>query len=104
MLAGVRPGMPQAWHENTVKRWPHPCPRRLDLRHSDACGLPGLRWTFPPQPECGDADEVGPHLTPRLHRGMVIPPLSPGWAQPMGDPRHGCLLSQVSAWWGGRRR
>lgn len=32
---------------------------RLDICHTHPCGLPGLRWTFPPQPQCGDADEVG---------------------------------------------
>lgn len=35
------------------------CSPRLDIRYAHPCGLPGLRWTFSSQPQCGDADEVG---------------------------------------------
>lgn len=61
-----------------------PLPSRLDLCHAHSRGLPGLRGTFPAQPERGDADEVGPHLlgsllpgqhggTPRLPLGDLVP-------------------------------
>lgn len=36
---------------------------RLDICHPHPRGLPGLRWTFPPQPQRGDADEVGSAYT-----------------------------------------
>lgn len=41
-----------------------PLSPRLDLCHTHACGLSGLRGTLPSQPERGDADEVGLHLPP----------------------------------------
>lgn len=62
MLAKVRPGSYQEPSMRALGRASHVCLTRLDLRHTHARGLPGLRGTLPPQPERGDADEVGPHL------------------------------------------
>lgn len=62
MLAKVRPGSHQEPSMRVLERASHVCLIRLDLRHTHTCGLPGLRGTLPPQPERGDADEVGPYL------------------------------------------
>lgn len=77
MQAGVRPGVPRAWRECTVKRWPHPCPMSWipsTLTPVDCLAFAGhFLHSLSVEMQMSRA-----HLTPRLCHGMMVPPLSPG--------------------------